>query len=113
MEEEYKLNIIPEFKYFKGDELEFADCPFDETDYRSKFWWGERMLYRCTNHEELLKEYEKSIVDWCKWLLEHKPNQAARFIKLNTTRQLCVAFYIALLWGKWNPYDNQEWILEY
>ena len=30
-----------------------------------------------------------------------------------TPEQLGVVVYISALYGKWNPYDDQSWIIEY
>lgn len=97
------------FKYYNGED----ESPYPRDDVRSRFWWGEMMFSRIPNLEEQFKEYEKDVVRWRKYLLEHKPNQAARFLKENSNRQLCIALYIAFLWGKWCPYDDQEWLVEY
>lgn len=109
MESENKPTVLPEFKYYKGEEV----CPFPENDIRRYFWWGEMMFSRLHNLEEQFKRYEKDVVEWRNHLLKHKPSQSARFLKENSTRQLCIALYITLLWGKWHPYDDQEWIVEY
>ncbi len=109
MESENKPIVLPEFKYYKGEE----EDPFPEDDIRRKFWWGEMMFSRLHNLEEQFKGYEKDVVRWRKYLLEHKPNHAVRFLRENSNRQLCIALFIALLWGRWCPYDNQEWIVEY
>jgi hypothetical protein len=109
MELENKAIVLPEFKYYKGEEKD----PFPEDDIRRKFWWGEQMFSRLDNLEEQFKRFEKKVPRWRKWLKKHKANQSARFLKENTTCQLCIALYIALLWGKWCPYDDQEWIVEY
>jgi len=109
MESEIKPIVLPEFKYFKGEK----EDPFPEDDIRRNFWWGEMMFSRLRNLEEQFKVYEKEVIEWRKYLLKHKPNQAARFLKENSNRQLCIALYIALLWGKWCPYDDQSWLVEY
>lgn len=111
MESENKPIVLPEFKYYKGENEN--KCPYPKDDTRSKFWWGELMFSRLCNLEEQFKRYEKDVVEWRKYLLENKPNQAARFLKENSNYQLCIALYISLLWGKWCPYDDQEWIVEY
>lgn len=97
------------FKYYKGEEQD----PFHENDIRGKFWWGEKMFSGLNNQDEILHEYEKDVIEWRTWLQKHKPNQSANLLNSNTNRQLCVVFYIVLLFGKWCPYDNQEWIFEY
>lgn len=109
MESENKPIVLPEFKYYKGEE----EDPFPEDDIRRKFWWGEMMFSRLPNLEEQFKGFENDVLRWRKWLKKNKPNQSARFLKENSTRQLCIALYIALLWDKWCPYDDQEWIVEY
>ena len=111
MEEKDKHPILPEFKYYNGEDED--NCPFPKNDVRSKYWWGERMFSRCSNHYELIHEYEKSVKKWRIWLQKHKPNQAAHFLETNSTRQLCIAFYIVMLYGKWCPYDDLDWVLDY
>lgn len=113
MEEgEYRPRVLPEFKYYKGEGSEFEDCPFERDDVRSRFWWGERMFVSLDT-EETFKGYAADVVEWCKWLKEHKPNQAARMLRENTDRQLAVAFYIVLLYGKWCPYGSDDFIFDY
>lgn len=97
------------YKYYKGEEK----SPFPEDDVRSKFWWGERMFSRLPNPEKTLHGYEEDAAEWKKRLMEQQPNQAANLLKNNTDQQLCIAFYTILLFGKFDPYDNQEWIFEY
>ena len=109
MESENKPIVLPEFKYYKGEE----ENPFPEDDIRRNFWWGEMMFSQLPDLEAKFEEYEKDALEWREWLLEHKPNQAAHLLNTNSTRQLCIAYYIVLLFGKWSPYDDQEWILEY
>lgn len=45
MELENKPIVLPEFKYYKGEE----EDPFPEDDIRRKFWWGELMFSRLDN----------------------------------------------------------------
>lgn len=110
--EEYRPRVLPEFKYYKGEGREFSDCPFEREDVRSRFWWGERM-FAGLDTENTFKGYAADVVEWRKWLKEHKPNQAARLLRENTDRQLAVALYIVLLYGKWCPYDSDEFIFDY
>ena len=51
MESENKPIVLPEFKYYKGEE----EDPFPEDDIRRKFWWGEMMFSRIPNLEEQFK----------------------------------------------------------
>ena len=101
--------VLPEFKYYHGEK----ENPFPERDSRSNFWWGEMMFSQLPNLEEQFKKYEKDVEEWRKWLLEQKPNQSAHLLNTNTNRQLRIAYYIVILFGKWNLYDDQEWIVEY
>lgn len=109
MESVNKPIVLPEFKYYNGEEIN----PFPEEDIRSAFWWGEMMFSGLHDLEEQFKRYEIYVVKWRNHLLKYKPNQSARFLKENSTRQLCIALFIAFLWGKWCPYDDQKWIVEY
>lgn len=107
-----KYNIVlPEFKYYNGEDND--KCPYSSDDVRSHFWWGEMMFSQLRDLDVKFEEYEKDVLEWRKWLLEHKPNQAAHLLNTNSTRQLCIAYYIVLLFGKWWPHDDQEWIFEY
>lgn len=108
-ESEDKSIILPEFKYYKGEKVN----PFLENDIRRIFWWGEMMFSRLPNIEEQFTEYEEDVIRWRKSLLDYKSEQAARLLNENSNRQLCIALYIALLWGKWRPYDDHERITEY
>lgn len=41
------------------------------------------------------------------------PNESAQLLKTNNDRQLCVALYIVLLYGKWCPYGSDDFIFDY
>lgn len=99
----------PTLKYYHREE----ENPFPSNDIRNRFWHGEMIFSQLENKAKVLREYKEKVDEWIVWLNEHKPNQAARLLKENTTEQLCIAIYIALLWGKWLPYDDLEWILDY
>ena len=59
MELENKAIVLPEFKYYKGEEKD----PFPEDDIRRKFWWGEQMFSRLDNLEEQFKRFEKDVAN--------------------------------------------------
>ena len=111
MEEDYKPKVLPEFKYYKGEGT-IDDNPYPHEDVRSRFWHGECMFANLDT-EKTIKGYAADVVEWRKWLKEHKPSQSARFLRENTDRQLAFALYIVTLWGKWCPYDSEDFIFDY
>ena len=111
--------MFANFKYYKGVGT-IHDNPFPSEDVRSRFWHGECMfcntLRGCKDEKEVddkIKPFAKDVPRWRSWLKKHKPNQSARFLRENTDRQLAIAIYIVTLWGKWCPYDSDDFILEY
>lgn len=47
-------------------------------------------------------------------LIHNNPrNQGALMPNKHTPEQFGVIIYISALFGKWCPYDGQEWLLEY
>ena len=111
MSNEYIPPVLPEFKYYQGEGEN--NLPFPRNDVRARYWRGERMFAGIHDNERLFTDYMPDVVKWKEWLREHVPNQSARLLKSNNDRQLCVAFYIVLLYGKWCPYDSDEFILDY
>lgn len=94
------------YKYFNREGWERTDCPFAEDDVRSKFWWGEMMFVRSYQRVGQWKEDGKN---WLKTANEQIKQLASKY----TPEQFGVITYISALFGKWCPYDDQEWILEY
>ena len=112
MNNKYRPKVLPEFKYYKGEGT-IDDNPYPHEDVRFLFWHGECMFANLDT-EETIKGYAADVVEWRKWLKEHVPNQSARFLRENTDRQLAIALYIVLLWGKWCPYDfSEDFIFDY
>ena len=119
MEKECSPKVLPDFKYYKGEGT-IHDNPFPQEDARSRFWHGECMfantLRDCKNEDEInerIRNWAKGVPRWRAWLKEHKPNQSARFLRENNERQLAIAGYIVTLWGKWCPYDSEDFIYDY
>lgn len=119
MENDYRSIVLPDFKYYKGEGTIRVN-PYPNEDVRSRFWHGECMfsglLRDCQSEDEINKKIEnfaKDVPNWRTWLKEHYPNRSARFLRENTERQLAIALYIVLLWGKWCPYDSEDFIFEY
>lgn len=111
MSNEYLPPVLKEFKYYNGEEENNSPYPAD--DVRTRYWWGERMFAGIDEYERLFTEYMKDIKNWKRWLKENKQNQSAHLIETNSERQLCVAYYIVLLYSKWCPYDDSDFIFEY
>lgn len=90
------------YKYYNRED----ENPYPADDIRNKFWEGEMKFV--TNHQKVgeWKEIGKSCL---KCANEDIRNLAARL----TPEQFGVVIYISTLFGRWCPYDDQSWILEY
>lgn len=90
------------YKYYNRED----ENPYPADDIRNKFWHGEMMFV--TTHQKVgeWKEVGKSCL---KCANEDIRNLAARL----TPEQFGVVIYISTLFGKWCPYDDQSWIIEY
>ena len=90
------------FKYYNGEE----ENPFPKDDVRSRFWWGEKMFVK----------QELSVDNWRKegqmWLQESN-EQIKQLASKYSPEQFGLITYISCLYGKWWPYDDPVWILEY
>ena len=93
--------MVP-YKYYKGEK----DNPYPAEDVRSHFWHGEMMFV--TTHQNIggWKQEGKA---WLKNANDDIRKLAARL----TPEQFGVVIYISTLFGKWCPYDDQSWIVEY
>lgn len=100
------------YKYYKGEE----SSPFDHEDFRDHFWYGE-MMYERNRSEDVVKHSGNEWVDmwteegknWLKIANDDVKKWASKF----TSEQFGVITYISILIGKWMPYDDQSWIIEY
>lgn len=90
------------YKYYNYEE----DNPFLNDDIRSKFWYGEMMFSTTRQKIDNWMENGK------KWLNEAH-GQIRNLADRLTPEQFGVVTYISSLNGKWCPYDDQEWIVEY
>jgi len=90
------------YKYYNGEEK----SPYPENDARSHFWWGEMMF---ENSHQSIDEWKELGIDW----LKSANNEIKQLADKYTLEQFGLITYISCLFGKWCPYDNQEWILEY
>lgn len=90
------------FKYYNREDQN----PYAETDIRNRFWHGEMMFITTyqsvggwkTSGKEFLKEANEKI---------------RKFAEKLTPEQFGVVQYISTLFGKWIPYEDQTWIVEY
>lgn len=94
------------YKYYNREGWEPNDCPYAQDDVRSKFWCGEMMFVKQHLPVGKWKEYGKK---WLKTAHEQIKQLAGKY----TPEQFGVITYISALYGKWCPYDDQEWIVEY
>ena len=90
------------FKYYNGED----ESPYPRDDVRSRFWWGEMMFVK----------QELSVDNWRKegemWL-EEANDQIKQLANKYSPEQFGVITYISCLYGKWCPYDDPLWIVEY
>ena len=90
------------YKYYNREE----ESPFSKEDIRDKFWYGEMMFV--TTHQSVGK-WKEDGKEWLKTANEQIKQLGSRY----TPEQFGVISYISALFGKWCPYDDQLWILEY
>ena len=90
------------YKYYNREE----ESPFSKEDIKDKFWYGEMMFV--TTHQSVGK-WKEDGKQWLKTANEQIKQLGNRY----TPEQFGVISYISALFGKWCPYDDQLWILEY
>ena len=90
------------YKYYNREEKN----PYPHDDVRSKFWHGEMMFV--TTHQ-IVGDWKEHGKIWLKEANKQIRELAARL----TPEQFGVITYISALFGKWCPYDDQSWIVEY
>jgi hypothetical protein len=90
------------YKYYNRED----ENPFSSDDFRSHFWHGEMMFVNSHQKVGYWKELGK---EWLRDANEQIKQLASRY----TPEQFGVITYISALFGKWCPYDDQEWIVEY
>ena len=90
------------YKYYHREDVN----PFSENDVRNKFWEGEKMFV--TTHQKVGEWKEKG-----KDFLKDSNEKIQVLASTLTPEQFGVVTYISALFGKWCPYDDQEWIVEY
>ena len=90
------------YKYYNRED----ENPYSAEDIRNKFWEGEMKFV--TTHQKVgeWKEIGKNCLQCAN---EQIRNLAARL----TPEQFGVVIYISTLFGKWCPYDDQEWLVNY
>ena len=92
----------PTFKYFHRED----ENPYVANDVRSHFWHGEMMFVTTHQNVGCWKEEGKKCL---KEANEQIRNLAARL----SPEQFGIVVYISTLFGKWCPYDDQSWLIEY
>ena len=90
------------YKYYNRED----ENPFPENDVRNKFWHGEMMFVTTRQNNGFWKNEGK---EWLKAANDDIKELAKKY----TPEQFGVLTYISALFGKWCPYDDQEWIVEY
>ena len=90
------------YKYYNREE----ENPFPHEDIRNSFWHGEMMFVTTHQNVGYWKENGR------RWLNEAN-EKIKQLASKYTPEQFGVIAYISALFGKWRPYDDQEWIVEY
>lgn len=90
-------------KYFRGED----ECPeVLKGTVQGNFWHGEMMFVRNRISMEMLKQDAENV------LKQLKGEKRKKFMSY-TEEQRAIFVYIELLFGKWCPYDDLNWIWEY
>ena len=90
------------YKYYHRED----ENPFPENDVRNKFWHGEMMFVTTRQNNGFWKNEGK---EWLKTANDDIKELAKKY----TPEQFGVLTYISALFGKWCPYNDQAWIVEY
>lgn len=90
------------YKYYNREDVN----PFSENDVRNKFWHGEMMFVTTRQNNGFWKNEGK---EWLKAANDDIKELAKKY----TPEQFGVLTYISALFGKWRPYNDQAWIVEY
>ena len=90
------------YKYYNREDVN----PFSENDVRNKFWHGEMMFVTTRQNNGFWKNEGK---EWLKAANDDIKELAKKY----TPEQFGVLTYISALFGKWCPYNDQAWIVEY
>ena len=90
------------YKYYNRED----ENPFPENDVRNKFWHGEMMFVTTRQNNGFWKNEGK---EWLKTANDDIKELAKKY----TPEQFGVLTYISALFGKWCPYNDQAWIVEY
>ena len=90
------------YKYYNREDVN----PFFENDVRNKFWHGEMMFVTTRQNNGFWKNEGK---EWLKAANDDIKELAKKY----TPEQFGVLTYISALFGKWRPYNDQAWIVEY
>ena len=92
----------PTFKYYHREE----DNPYATNDVRSHFWHGEMMFVTTGQKFSDWKEEGKKC-------LNNANEDIRKLASRLTPEQFGIVVYISALFGKWCPYDDQSWLVEY
>lgn len=90
------------FKYYNREK----ENPFPHKDIRSHFWHGEKEFVTTHQPTGFWKNEGKV---WLKQTNEQIKSLASGL----TPEQFGVVTYISAHWGKWYPYDDPSWIIDY
>lgn len=93
------------YKYYNRED----GNPFSPNDIRSHFWYGEMMFVKNIAAQGQEGKWKHEGKMWLKEADEDIKKLASRL----TPEQFGVLAYISALFGKWCPYDNQSWLIDY
>ena len=89
-------------KYYHSEK----ESPFPKEDIKDHFWYGEMMFVTTGQDVEHWTNEAKG------WLNMNNEN-VQQLVSKYSPEQLGVIAYISALYGKWSPYDDQSWLIEY
>ena len=90
------------YKYYNRED----ENPFPKNNISNKFWYGEMMF---VTNQKKVGEWKENGKTW----LKEANGQIRKFASQLTPEQFGVVTYITALFGKWCPYDDLNWIIEY
>lgn len=94
------------YKYYNRED----ENPYPADDIRNKFWYGEMMFVTNVVKGPHSVSYWKEEGKKC---LNNANEDIRKLAARLTPEQFGVVVYISSFWGKWCPYVDQSWLIEY
>lgn len=96
------------FKYFSPFSNSPDICPYEQNSIKAKFWHGENMFF----HTQMENIYHWIDVGM-KILTESKNPLYAYHARKLGLESFAIIIYINMLYDKWHPYENTDWVFSY